>query len=55
MIENVFNRYDKRAKDELTFKKDAILELVSSSCDGWPLFKYENEVGRAPFIILQKL
>ena len=39
--------------DELSFPKDAILELVHSSYDGWPTLKYNNQIGRAPLMLLE--
>ena len=46
-------RYDGITSDELSFPKDAILELVLSSYDGWPTLKYNNQIGRAPLMLLE--
>ena len=46
-------RYDGMTADELSFPKDAILELVQTSYDGWPTLKYKNHIGRAPLILLE--
>ena len=47
------DRYDGVTNDELSFPKDAILELVHSSYDGWPTLKYNNKIGRAPLMLLE--
>ena len=47
------DRYDGVTSDELSFPKDAILELVHSSYDGWPTLKYNNKIGRAPLMLLE--
>lgn len=47
------DRYDGITNDELSFPKGAILELVQSSYDGWPTVKYNNQIGRAPLMLLE--
>ena len=57
-IENGFNiklmfSYRAKTNDELTFPDMAIMNLVETSYDGWPVVEYNGKQGKVPAVLLE--
>ena len=45
--------YRAKTDDELTFPDMAILNLVETSFDGWPVVEYNGKQGKVPAVLLE--
>ena len=52
-VEQLFLSYRAKTNDELTFPDMAIMNLVETSYDGWPVVEYNGKQGKVPAVLLE--
>ena len=49
----LFFSYRAKNNDELTFPDMAVVNLVETSYDGWPVVEYNGKQGKVPAVLLE--